>query len=242
MRRGARLGEHGRQIVVVAGRDPRNLTRIDIFLVLQINRVVNGGKRQIVEHLGTFDGLPLGTHLKVRLVRLQLLHLHDSVAGIYHAMEIDHGRGVERIKMERAHRHFGEEGQCAFGADDGVGDDVKGIIVGNKRPDVESRHVLDGVFSADAVGKRLVGPDLVAQGLNAPDEVGMGLAELLTAVPVASVQHRAVGKDDAYRLQHVVGVGVYAAAHAGGIVDDDAADHRTVDGGGVWGEKPPHGP
>ncbi len=70
MRCGARLGQYGRQIVVVTGLNTWNLACINIFLILQINGIVDGGQRQIVEHLSAFDGLPLGAHLKVGLLRL----------------------------------------------------------------------------------------------------------------------------------------------------------------------------
>ncbi len=162
------------------------------------------------------------------------------MAAIDHAMEINHCRGMERIEVKRAHRHLGEKGQRAFRADDGVGDDVKRIIVSHERSDVETCHVLDGIFPADAVGEGLVGPHLVAQSLYTFDEIAMGLAEQLTAMCIAGVEHRAVGKNDAHRQQHVVGVGMHAATHTGGVVDDDATHHRTVDGGRVGGEEAPH--
>ena len=50
---------------------------------------------------------------------------------------------------------------------------------------------------------------------------------------VAGIQHGAVGQYHAQRFQRLVGVLCRAAAHAAGVVIDDAADHGRVDGGRV---------
>ena len=96
--------------------------------------------------------------------------------------------------MQRAHRHLADKRQRTLAAHHAVSDDVKRVIVGDKGTQVQARHVLDAVFLADAVGKRLVGTDAVTQGLYLGKEVGMALAECLAARRVARVKHGTVGQ------------------------------------------------
>ena len=63
-----------------------------------------------------------------------------------------------------------------------MGDDVEGIVVGDERTEVQTRHVLNTVFLGDAVCQFLVGTHLVAQGLDLLQEIGMTLAKRLFAL------------------------------------------------------------
>ena len=65
MGHGLRLGQNGCEIVVITWLDTFNLAGIHIFLVLQIDGIIDRSQRQVIEHLGTLDHKVLGTHLDV---------------------------------------------------------------------------------------------------------------------------------------------------------------------------------
>ena len=141
--------------------------------------------------------------------------------------------------MAGLHCHLGEKAECAFRAHHKVGDDVERVVVTYKRQNIETRHVLDRVFVAYAFRKFRVGIDLVADGLNLADEFRMGLGKLLFADSVARIEQSTVGKDDAYRLEHLVAVGMGATVHARRVVDDDTAYHSRIFRSRVGGERTP---
>ena len=64
----------------------------------------------------------------------------------------------------------------------------------------------------------------------------MTLAEGLLALFRTGVEHGAVGEDDSGADHHTIAVGMYAAVHTRGIVDDDTAHHGRTDGGRVGWE------
>ena len=51
-----------------------------------------------------------------------------------------------------------------------------------------------------------------------------------SALFIPGIEHGAVDEDDAHILESVIGVLLDAAAHARGVVGDDAADHARIDG------------
>ena len=108
-----------------------------------------------------------------------------------------------------------------------MGDDVEGIVVGHQRAQVQTRHVLNTIFGAYARGQFFVGSHFVAQGLNLFQEFWMALAEGLFALLRTRVEHGTISQDDTCRHHHAVAVGMHTAVHTRGIVDDDAAHHRT---------------
>ena len=75
-----------------------------------------------------------------------------------------------------------------------TGDDVKRVIIGDERPQVQSRHVLDAVFLADTVGQRLIPANAVTQGLDSLDEIRMGFLKVFTAYSIASIKHSTIGQ------------------------------------------------
>ena len=89
--RGLGLGEDGRQVVIVAGLHALNLTGIHVLAILQVDGIVNGRERLVVQHLGTLHHQVLAAHLHVLLSGLQLLHLHHSFAALAHRVEVVHG-------------------------------------------------------------------------------------------------------------------------------------------------------
>ena len=110
-----------------------------------------------------------------------------------------------------------------------MGDDVEGIVIGDKWTEVQARHVLNTIFGTYARSQFLVGSHLVAQGLDLLQELRMALAEGLSALFVASVEHGAVSEDDPCGDHHTVAVGMHTAVHARGIVDDDTTHHSRAD-------------
>ena len=159
--------------MVIARLHAIDFASVNVLLVLQINRVIDRGQRQVVEHLGTLDHQVFLTHGDVLVARFQLLEGDYRLATFPHREEIEHRTGLAGIVVQRAHRHLADEGQCALAAHHAMGDDVKRVIIGDEWPQVQSRDVLDAIFLADAVGQRLIGADAVPQGLYICDELGM---------------------------------------------------------------------
>ncbi len=56
----------------------------------------------------------------------------------------------------------------------------------------------------------------------------MRAAEGLAAMLIASVEHRAVGKHHAQRLEHAVTIGVRATTHARSVVHNNATHHGRI--------------
>ena len=185
--------------------------------------VVDAGQRLAVEDLGA--------------VHRRTLHVDDGLASLAHLLEVEHGAGPEGIQVPGLHRKLARKGQCTLAAHHQVGDDVEGVGEVDKRRDIQSGDILDAVFASDALGQFVVGHDAVAQGLDVAHKLRMALAEGLSAVGVASVEDGAVGQHDAHREHLAVAIGVRAATHARGIVDDDAAHHGRVFRGRVGGER-----
>jgi hypothetical protein len=92
---------------------------------------------------------------------------------------------------------------------------------------------LDFVLLRDERGEVLVFLHSTGERDDAVHEALVRLEERLAARLVAGVQHGAVHEHDPHILEGVVGVLCHAAAHAGRVVGDDAANHARVDGGRV---------
>ena len=159
--------------MVITRLHTRNAASIHVALVLQINRIIDRSQRKIVEHLGALDHQVLGTHGDIIVTRLQLLEGDNGLTTLTHREEIEHCRSLAGIIVQRAHGHLADKCQGALTAHHAVSDDVKRVIIGDKRPQVQSRHILDAVFLADAVDQLAIGTDTVPQGLDTGDEIGM---------------------------------------------------------------------
>ena len=241
VRCGFRLGEDGRQVVIVTRCDSFYLTGIDIFLILQVDRVVDRAERLVVEHLCTLHHQPLGTHQQIVVAGKQFLHSHNGLAALLHRHEIDHRRCLEGIVAERLHRHLREEGQRTLRTHHRVGHDVERVVVGDEGSQVESGDVLDAVLLPDACHQLFVSTHTVAQLFYLTDEVGVRLSELLAALLVGCINDGAVGEDDARALHHTVAVGVDTTVHARGVVADDTTHHSRTDAGRVRRKDAPVG-
>ncbi len=117
-----------------------------------------------------------------------------------------------------------------------MGDDFERVVETDKRQQIESGYVFDGVFVTDAFGQFFVGAYFVAQYADAADEVAMGHFEGSAADGISGIQQGAVHQDDAGGNKHFVAVGMRAAIHAGSIVHDDAAHHGAFHRGGIGGK------
>ena len=130
--------------------------------------------------------------------------------------------------MQCPHTDIGEEGKGALRAYDAVGNDVEGIVVGDKRTDIEPRDILNRILIPDALREVCIFPHLIAQGLYLLEKLRMTPAERFPALRIAGIEDGTVGKDDACTEHHVVAVGMHATAHARSVVDNYTADHSTA--------------
>ena len=235
---GLRLGEHRREIVIVARLHTRHLSCIDILFILKIDGIVDRCKREIVEHLGRLHHQVFLAHTNVLGRCLQFLHGHHGLAALLHGVEINHSRSLVLVVVERLHGDLGQESQRSLRAYYRMGNDIERIVVGNQRTEIQSCHILDGILFTDSLGKRLVGPHTVAQVLDFADEFRMRLAERFLALLVASVEHSSIGKDDTSRDEHAVAVGMHAAVHSRSVVTHNAANHSRANRSGIGREHP----
>ena len=169
--------------------------------------------------------------------RPRRLHLGHGLAGGARGGEEQQGGLRDGGNHARAHRNLGEERQRPLAARQQVGDDVERIVELDEREDRQARHVLDRVFAADEIGERGIRPRTVAQFEDARDEAGMRRGEGVARRGAARVKHRTIRQDQPRALEHAIGVGVRAAAHAGRVVVHNAADHRALHRGGVRREE-----
>ena len=190
-------------------------------------RVVNGSEAAFVQQFG-------GRYIIG-------LHGHHGLGGRHYVREIDHGAGLVRGDGQRLHGYLGQEGQRAFGAYQQVSQYLERVFVGHQRPDIEACNILDGVFVTDACGQFFIGRYFFMQGLQAFYDFRMLCPEGPAGFFGGGVQHGAIGQYHAGAKEHLVGIGVGSAAHAGGVVGYDTAHHATADGCRIRAEMPAEG-
>ena len=167
------------------------------------------------------------------LHRCVFAHRHHGSACLGHIVEIYHCRCGARHLGFCVEACLADEGEGAFTTYHAVGDDVVGVVEENEGQYVESRDVFYGIFVAYESRQFGVLPYLVAYRPDFCKQCFVCVGECLARCLVGSVEHGAVGEDDAYVAQYSVTVGVGAAFHAGGVVGYDAAYHGCLFGGGV---------
>lgn len=121
----------------------------------------------------------------------------------------------------------------ALGADHQVGEDVQRLVVVDQRVQRQAGGVLQPVLVADLRGQFGVGAGLAAEFGEPFQQLAVAGAEGRDAGRVLAVQTGAVGQQQAQAGEGVVAVLRGAAAHAAGVVGDDAADLAGVDRGRV---------
>ena len=158
---------------------------------------------------------------------------NGRLAGRADVGEVHQGAGLVAMLDNRAVDDLGDEPEGAFGADQQVLQDLEGILEIDQGVQTVAGGVLDLELVADALGQFVVGQHSLAQRGQAVEQVAVAAAEGGPALVVGGVHHRAVGQDEAHRIQRAVAVLLHPAAHAAGVVGEDAADLGAVDGGRV---------
>ncbi|MNZ44912.1 hypothetical protein D3C78_625500 [compost metagenome] len=162
-------------------------------------------------------------------------------AAAFHAGEHQQGAGLVRVVGHGVVGDGTDEAQGAFGTDQQVLQDIQRLVVVHQCVQRQASGVLQPVFVPDALGECSVGAGLAAQAGQCFQQVGVAGLERGDAGRVFAVQARAVGQHQAQAGQGVVGVLRGAAAHAAGVVGDDAADLAGVDRGRVGADLAPEG-
>ena len=134
---------------------------------------------------------------------------------------------------------LGEEGERALGADDEAAEDLQRLVGVEEGAEPVAGRVLDLELAADARAQLLVGADLVADLGQPGGQLRLGLGEALVGAGGGGVDRRPRGQDEGHRPDRRVGVAGDAAAHAAGVVGDDAADRGDVGAGRVGAEFAP---
>ncbi|MNZ69971.1 hypothetical protein D3C78_882890 [compost metagenome] len=158
-----------------------------------------------------------------------LLEQRHRAAAVLHVGEDDQRAGLVRVVGHGVVGHRADEAQGAFGADHQVVEDVQRLVEVDQRVEREAGGVLQPVLVADPVGQRGVGAGLPAQLGQLGEQRAVALPEGAHAGRILAVHHRAVGQHQAQAGEGLVAVLRGAAAHAAGVVGDDAADLRRVD-------------
>ena len=114
-----------------------------------------------------------------------------------------------------------------------MGNDVEGIIVGNKWTQVQACDILDTIFITYARSQFLISTDFVAQVFYLFQELWMTLSECFTTLLRTRIENGAIREDDAGTNHHAVTIGMHTAVHARSIIHDDTTHHCTANGGWV---------
>ena len=158
---------------------------------------------------------------------------NGRLAGGADVGEVHQGAGLVAMLDDRAVDDLGDEPERALGADHQVLHDLEGILEIDQGVQAVAGGVLDLELVADALGQLAVGQHLLTQPGQAVEQVAVAAAEGGPALVVGGVHDRAVGQDEAHRIQRAVAVLLHPATHAAGVVGQDAADLGAVDGGRV---------
>ena len=111
--------------------------------------------------------------------------------------------------------------------------DFKGVFVVHQRVDAVPRSVFDLELAAYAVGQFRLGHDFFTQIGKAIQNVPVGSGKDRPAFGVCRIQQRSIGQNDTGGNNGFVRVVGSAAAHAAGVVGENAADKAAVDGGRI---------
>ena len=148
----------------------------------------------------------------------------DGDGGVLDVREEHQRAGLVGMVLDGEQRHLGDEGQRPLRAHQQMEQDVDRVVEVDEGVEAVAGGVLDPVLLADAPGQRLVGGDLVADGAAARRGARRASPEVAAGRPDrrcrASVPSASTSRMPLHRL---VAVLRGAAAHAGGVVGDDAA-------------------
>ncbi len=153
----------------------------------------------------------------------------DRVASVGDRREHHERRGLVGRLEHGVEHHVAHEREGSLGADHQVGDHVDRIVEVDERVEAVPHRVLREVRPADPIGQCRVGLGGCGEFVDAIDEVGAIGPERRHRRRVARVEPGAVGEHQRQRRHRLVCVLLRAAAHAAGVVGDDATDHGSVD-------------
>ncbi len=173
---------------------------------------------------------------------------HDGRARGRNVGEEEQPGVLERVVGHGAEHRLGDEAQGALGADHEMREDRHRSRVVEERVERVPHGVLHAVLAADTVAQGRVGEDPVSQLEETPGDLRRLGREPRLGVLRRRVDDRAVRQHAEHRRQGAVGVELHPAAHARGVVGENAAHHAGVDRGGVGpdlrpvrGQVPVHG-
>ncbi|MNJ37820.1 hypothetical protein D3C77_326550 [compost metagenome] len=129
--------------------------------------------------------------------------------------------------------HRADETEGTFGADHQVGEDIHRFVVVHQRIERQSGGVFQPVFVADPGCQRGVGAGLSTQFTELIEQRAVAFTQTRDALGDFAVEQGAVGQQQTHAGEGVVAVLRGAAAHAAGVVGDDAADFAGIDRGRV---------
>ena len=155
-------------------------------------------------------------------------HSHHRTTSLVDCRKVEHCRGFIFIVTLRAHCNLRHKTESTLRADHKMGYDIKRIIILKKWQKIQSHHILYRILFAYALGERLIRPHLIAQSLDGGNKIEVSRIEDLATAHRACVEQRAIAKDDAHRLQHLVAIGVGATVHSRGVVHHNTAHHSTL--------------
>ena len=186
-------------------------------------RIPYRGKRAVVQKFS-------GTH------PYGISQSHNSLCRIHNAAEVYHGACLVRRYGKRRHCDLGKETQRSLGAYHKVGNDLKRVRVRHQRPKIETGDIFYGVLELYPPSQFIVGKDIIPKPFNGRHYFRVTFPESGTGLGVSCIQHSSVGKNYAGAEERFVGVGVDAAAHAGGVVGHNPTHHAAADGSGIRAE------
>ena len=114
-----------------------------------------------------------------------------------------------------------------------MGDDIKRIIKTDERKDVQSGHILDGIFVSDTFGQSLIATDFITQLTNPTKEVRMRCFESSTADRITGIQNSSVHQHNTCRQHHLIAIGMSTAIHSRSIVHHNTTHHGTLNAGRI---------
>ncbi len=159
------------------------------------------------------------------LHRSALTHCHYSTACFGHIIEVYHCRCGIRLLELGVESHFAYKRECAFAAHHTVCDDVERVVEKDERQYVETRNVLYGIFVLYELCQFRILAHFVADCLYFVEQGAVLVGERFARCFVGSVEHSAVGKNNANVAEYAVAVGVRSALHARCVICYNTANH-----------------
>ncbi len=196
-----------------------------------------GGRRQFLHPLG-HAGLVLDRAQAATVKqlhgghRLLLEHRYGEAAG-FHVGKHHQRAGLVRMVRHGVVGHCADEAQRAFGTDHQVVEDIQRLVIVDQRIERETGGVLQAVLVTDLRREFAVGSGLAPEFGQLIEQCCVALAEGGNAGGIFAVDHSAVCQYDTQPGEGLVRVLRSAAAHAAGIVGDDAADLGGIDRGRI---------